>query len=126
MYANSLPYLYNYQEALQKATLEKKSVMVLVVTTYCPWCKRFKKKTLMNKKIQKEILKDYVVVMLNKETDEMPEDLKSRLVPTTFFLDNKGEEFYSAIGYRTVKQFKIDLTDSLDMRDMEDIDIDEE
>jgi thioredoxin-related protein len=126
MYAKSLPFLDNYDEAMKVAKKEKKDVMLVVVSTTCPWCRRYKQKTLTNSSVQKAILDNYIVLMLNKDIDEMRDDLRARLVPTTFFLDSSGEEFYSAIGYRTVKQLKIDLVDAQDIKNMEDIDIDEE
>ena len=40
-FANGVGYLRSYNMALESAKKEQKLIMLLVVSDYCPWCKKF-------------------------------------------------------------------------------------
>lgn len=115
LFAETIPFETSYKTAMEKAINKNKVLMVVVTQTYCPWCDKFKQKTLVDKEIVKEVNKHFVPVLLNKDKDEMPEDIRARMVPTTFFLDHEGGEIFSTIGYKHPRKFLLDIKDAVEL-----------
>lgn len=106
--------LTDYKQGLLMAQKENKLVAVTIVQTSCPWCVRFKKETLPNPEISKTLKQNFVHIFLNKDTQEIPQHLKARLVPTTFFLNKNGEKISAqATGYFGPEDFTDFLNDAL-------------
>jgi len=100
---------------MKRAIAEKKVLMVVVTQTYCPWCDKFKEKTLVDGDVVKVVNEHFVPLMLNKDVDDMPDDIRARMVPTTFFLDHEGGEIYSTIGYKHPRKFMMDINDAIEL-----------
>lgn len=115
LFAQTIQFETSYKEAMQKAVEQKKVLMVVVTQTYCPWCEKFKEKTLVDAEVVKQVSNNFVAVLLNKDKDDMPEDIRARMVPTTFFLDHEGGEIYSTIGYKHPRKFLLDIKDAVDL-----------
>lgn len=113
--AGDIRFENSYDAAMKRAIAEKKVLMVVVTQTYCPWCSKFKEKTLTDKDVIKAVNSHFVAVLLNKDKDEMPEDIRARMVPTTFFLDHEGSEIYSTIGYKHPRKFLEDIKDAVEL-----------
>ena len=107
-------YFSDFNTALAKAKQENKLVMLTVVSTNCPWCKRFKTETLNDSEVSKVMKQDFVFVVLNRDTQEIPVQFKSRLVPTTFFLNSSGQKITTqAVGYFDAVDFMDFLVDAI-------------
>lgn len=103
-----------YSLALQKAQKENKIIMLTVVSTNCPWCMRFKKETLLDTDVGKMLKQDFVQVIINKDTQSVPSGFKSRLVPTTYFIDTKGRKMpLQAVGFYEPAEFIDFLSDAI-------------
>ena len=115
LFAETIPFETSYKEGMKKAIEQNKVLMVVVTQTYCPWCEKFKEKTLVDKEVVKTVTEHFVPVLLNKDKDDMPEDIRARMVPTTFFLDHEGGEIFSTIGYKHPRKFLLDIQDAVEL-----------
>ncbi len=104
-----------YDEAMQEAAKTNKIVVATVVSSTCPWCRKFEAETLKSKVIETAINKDFIYVILNRDTDTMPQPLSHRMmVPSTFFLDKKGNIVsQTAVGFKYPNEFMNYLTEAL-------------
>lgn len=116
-FSQTINFENSYETAIKKAKKENKSIMAVIVQTSCPWCKKFKEITLTDPKVIKKVNENFIPLMLNKDYDEMPDDIRARMVPTTYFLDSKGEELFSTIGYKRPAEFLEDMDEALGARE---------
>ncbi len=113
--AEELGYHDDYASALALAKKEDKPLMLVVVTTYCPWCRKFERKTLGSKSIAPVVAKNYIAVIVdrNNDADRFPEHFQTPRIPTVFFIDPKdGKEYWESIGYLNIKEFSEALKDA--------------
>jgi thioredoxin-related protein len=105
-FAKEMGYETNYNAALKKAKIEQKNLMVLMITNYCPWCSKFEKKTLSDKKVDEAIKAKYIPLIINKEEGGFPPYLNTPLVPTTYFIDPKEQKaYYERMGFVNKTEF---------------------
>ena len=69
LFSAQLQWLNDYDEALKNAQKEHKLVYILVVSDTCKWCKKFENKTLQNKQIKERVNKEFVTVLLSRDTE---------------------------------------------------------
>ena len=99
-------YEVSYEKALEKAKNEKKPIMLVMVTHYCPWCRKYEKNTLTKKSIKTLVSKKYVPLILNRSQQQFPKKFDTPRIPTTFFIDAKDERLiYSEMGFKTKSEF---------------------
>ena len=113
--AKELGYYSDYNKALSIAKKEQKPLMLVVVTSYCPWCRKFERKTLASKKIAPMVKSMYVPVIVdrNKDAKSFPKKFQTPRIPTVFFVDPKdGKEYWESIGYLSKKEFAEALNDA--------------
>lgn len=104
----------NFETALKMSANEKKPIMLTIVTTYCPWCHKLRTETFKNPLIENTINDKFITLVLNKDSDTIPQGLNAKIVPTTYFLNSKGEKFSQpAIGFFEAKDFNDFLTEAL-------------
>ncbi len=113
--AETIHFETNYDAAMKKAKAEGKVLMAVITQTYCPWCDKFKNRTLVDPEVVKMVNENFVPLMLNKDVDDMPQDIRARMVPTTYFLDHTGEEVFSSIGYKHPRTFMGDMKDAIEL-----------
>lgn len=105
-FAKNYGYETSYKEAQTKALKSNKPMMILFVTTSCPWCQKLENQTLKKDPIAKLIQTHFTPVFLDKETDEFPKALTPMVVPTIVFLTPKdGTKFDEIIGYKPADEF---------------------
>ena len=99
-------YEISYEKALAKAKAEKKPIMLVMVTHYCPWCRKYEKNTLTKKSIKALVSKKYVPLILNREKQNFPKKFDTPRIPTTFFIDAQDERLiYSEMGFKRKSEF---------------------
>ena len=99
--AQELGYHSDYQKALALAKKEQKPLMLVVVTSYCPWCRS-------SETIASTVKSKFVAVIVdrNKDADTFPKEFQTPRIPTVFFIDPKDEtEFWETIGYIKKSEF---------------------
>lgn len=71
-FAKKFNYETNYKEALKKAKINKKDIVFILVSDYCPWCDRLKEEVL-SLEYTNEILHEFYIPLLQNSTyDEYP------------------------------------------------------
>ncbi len=88
-FAKDSNYFRDYKTALNIAKKEKKVLMLLVVADYCPWCKKFERKTLNHKSVESIVSKSFIPVVIDKFRDKglYPKEYNTPLIPSVFFID---------------------------------------
>lgn len=95
-----------YEKALAKAKNENKPIMLVMVTHYCPWCRKYEKNTLSKKSIKSLVSQKYIALILNREQKQFPKKFDTPRIPTTYFIDAKDERvIYSEMGFKTKSEF---------------------
>lgn len=105
-FAHEQGYLTSYKEAHAKALAEHKPLMILFVTTSCPWCQKLKHQTLKKEDVSTIVQRSFIPVLLDKETDTFPDTFMPLVVPTIMFVEPKKEEkFFEILGYKPLTEF---------------------
>ena len=91
-------WLHDYDKALELATKEKKNVYLFVGADKCPFCKKFKDKTLSQSHVIEKLQKDYVLLYLSRDQHFIPEQFERVGVPKHYFLSAKGEVLFASFG----------------------------
>ncbi len=100
-----IPWEKDLDTAFKKAKEEKKILIVMAVSDNCQWCEKMKKNTLSSPKIA-EKLKNYVLVMADRETeDEKNQFPPFEHVPIIFFMTHEKEIIDDLRGYFEAEDF---------------------
>ncbi len=113
--AKELGYHSDYNKAMIIAKKEDKPLMLVVVTSYCPWCRKFERKSLASKKVAPMVKTMFIPVIVdrNKDAKSFPEKFQTPRIPTVFFVDPKdGKEYWETIGYLSKGEFAEALEDA--------------
>ncbi len=102
----------SYKDAVDKASEQKKSIMLLVTTKTCRWCRKLESTTLKDTGVVSRLKKSYISVHVTRDEDDYPCHLKASGVPTTFFLDVSGKPLIrKVVGYWNVEDYHSYLDD---------------
>ena len=109
-FAQKMSYETVYTQAIEKAKAEDKKVMLLMVTNYCPWCRKFEKRTLVKEEVNSLVHKDYIPLILNREKGEFPQKFLTKRIPVVIFIDPyKEEALHESLGFKNVSDFVKEL-----------------
>ena len=115
-FASEMNYSRDYASALAQAKKEKKLLMILVVGDYCPWCKKFERKTMKRADVDAVVKEDFVPLILDKYKDKgkYPDKFYSPVIPSVYFVNPQGEEIlHQAVAYMKKDEFLDNLDDGL-------------
>jgi thioredoxin-related protein len=101
----SFTYANDLDTALKQADLENKLVLVEITRDFCPYCERMEKSVLNKADVKVLIKKKYVFLKLNLSHDEIPYIFSSKLTPTFYFLNEKGEILEELMGLMKKSDF---------------------
>ena len=113
--AKELGYHSDYNKAMIIAKKEDKPLMLVVVTSYCPWCRKFERKSLSSKKIAPMVKSMFIPVIVdrNKDAEMFPKKFQTPRIPTVFFVDPKdGMKYWESLGYLNKTEFAEALEDA--------------
>ncbi len=100
-----IPWEKDLASAFKRAKKEQKIVMVMAVSDGCRWCEKMKKNTLSNQKVAKK-LKNYILVMADRETESEKSQLPPfKHVPVIFFMTHEKETLDNLRGYFAPEDF---------------------
>lgn len=106
-FAKKYNYETDYNVALQKAKKAHKFLFFVMVTNYCPWCRKYEKHTLSDININAEIHKRFIPLILNREKGQFPEQFKTPIVPVTYIVNHRDEGIVKKeMGYKGKKDLK--------------------
>lgn len=111
LFADSIKWQDNYQNALSHAQDEDKLIFVFITSEDCKFCKKLKETTLQNSDIVKKINDRYSSVIVMKGKDTYPDTLNSKATPMLYFLDKNENIIDYSLGYWDVLDFKFILKD---------------
>jgi len=114
-FASEMQYDTNYEEAVKKSKKLHKSIMLVLVSNYCPWCRKFEQRVLLKKEVNDIIQKNYIPLIINREKDPFPKEFDTGFTPIVHFIDYKTQKSYkNVIGYNNKDEFTYILkTDTL-------------
>ena len=118
--AKTLGYYSDYEQALAVAEIEEKPLMLVVVTSYCPWCRKFERKTLSSKAIRTTIKEEYIAVIVdrNKDAETFPKCYQTPRIPTVYFIDSETKkQYWQSVGYLNKTEFEEALDDAQKLYD---------
>ena len=114
-FASEMKYETNYEEAVKKSKKLHKNIMLVLVSNYCPWCRKFEQRVLLKNEVNDLIQKNYIPLILNREKDPFPKEFDTGFTPIVHFIDYKTQKSYkNVIGYNNKDEFTYILkTDTL-------------
>lgn len=107
-FATEMGFERDYKRALAKAKKENRPLMMVLGADYCPWCRKFERKTLSSKLIKPELEKGVITLVVDKKFDmeSFPKEFQTQITPRVFFIDPKnGKSFYQTAGYVKKKKY---------------------
>lgn len=105
-FAAIMGYETDYAVALAKAKKEDKELMLVLVTNYCPWCRKFEANILQKPEVDKAVKAKYIPLILNRDEKKFPEKFTSSFTPVIYFIDAKREEsLHKVVGYNNREEF---------------------
>jgi thioredoxin-related protein len=107
-FASEMKYLRSYDTAIKTAKEQKKLVMLVVVADYCPWCKKFERKTLKDSAIMTKVNENFVGLVIDKYKDKgkYPEEYNAPLIPAVFFVNPKDQKsVFETVAYMKPDEF---------------------
>ncbi len=100
LFGRGIDYSTSYENALKRAKVENKNIMVVVERAGCPYCVKFNRDILGNSAIR-EALRNYIVVKLDSSNWEVYRYFREdrRVTPTVYFLNSNGRILLKINGY---------------------------
>jgi thioredoxin-related protein len=109
LWADEIHWQEDYATAVVSAKTTKKPIYVLISAAECPWCAKFEKTTLKDKKVIELLNKNFIAVHLVRDFDTIPQKFKQRPVPRHYFVSSKGNMLSEDIGYVEADVFADEL-----------------
>jgi len=96
-FAKEASYYRDYNTALSISKKEKKIIMLVLVADFCPWCKKFERKTLEHKAIIKLVDKNFTPIIVDnyRDKEHYPKKFSSSRLPTVYFIDSSTQKVLS-------------------------------
>jgi len=105
LWSLDLDWEHDLNKALEQAKVQNKSVYFFIGADRCRWCDRFYKMTLSDKKVMERLEKEYVLLYMNRDQHEVPDNFEKYQVPRHYFLDSNGKILYKTRGSREIAGF---------------------
>ena len=100
-FAAEYKYETNYDKALQRAKVQKKDILLVLVTNYCPWCRKLEKKVLASERVNEVVQKNYIPLIVNREEGTLKKQFETPIVPVTYIISYKDDtKFTTTRGYK--------------------------
>lgn len=111
--AAELDWPADYKQALKTAQKEHKKVYLFITSDNCRWCRKFERTTLKNEPILDRLNKNYVLLHMSRDRDDVPSKFKTSPIPRHYFLTSKGDIIYDTLGHRDEEMFNaiLDVVD---------------
>lgn len=101
-FASQMGYQRDYNTAIELAKKENKPLMLVVSTDYCPWCRKFERKTLKYSEVAIKVNKEFTAAVIDKRRDKgkYPSQYASPITPAVFFINpHDGSTIAKSVGY---------------------------
>ena len=101
----ALDWVKDLDSALALAKKEHKTIMIMVESEHCRWCKKMKGRTLSDDSVEKRLEKFVLVKVMRENGNAMAKLPPVRGVPTIFFMQADKAIIEEIIGYFNVEDF---------------------
>ena len=101
----AVEWVKDFDTAMQSAAKTKKTVMVMIVSQTCRWCKKMKHRTLEDERVERKLKQFIAVQVLRDDVYVMKQLPKVHGVPTIFFVRPDGCVVQEVVGYFNVEDF---------------------
>ena len=111
-YAKQMGYERDYNIALAKAKKQNKPLMMVLGSSYCPWCRKFERDTLSSKQVSSYIKKETIALLVDNRHDikSFPKEFRTSFTPKVFFINPKTQKsFYETTAYMKKLEFLEEL-----------------
>ena len=112
--AVELDWEHNYDNALATAKKENKLVYLFIGADVCKHCDRFKKQTLSNKDLIKNMKEKYILLYMSRDKHDIPDKFELFGVPFHYFLTPEGKIIAEVQGSRELAGW-YDVLDEIDL-----------
>ena len=115
-FATEVSYERDYNKALKMAQDQNKVLMLVLVGDYCPWCKKFERKTLKSQEVRDEVSKNFIPLVMDKYKDKekYPKAFYAPVIPAVYFIDPKTEKsLLETVAYMKKAEFLENADDAL-------------
>ena len=92
-----LGYETNYIQALEKAKEENKQIVMVLISSHCPWCERLEEEVLFLEYTNDLLDKNYIPLVQYSGDDDFPSRFNSYVVPTIHFIDPYKESIIESV-----------------------------
>jgi thioredoxin-related protein len=96
---------YDYEEGMELARSENKSVIIYFHTDWCSWCERMDEDTFKNKDVVNEANEFISIKIDGDDRDDLVDKYKVSGYPTVVFLNSTGYNTNKVVGYQNPTQF---------------------
>jgi len=114
LWSLNLDWPHDMKKALQEAKVQNKNVYFFIGADRCRFCDRFNKITLSNKEVMNRLKDEYVLLYMNRDHHDIPDNFEKFQVPRHYFLNSKGDVIFETRGSREVDGFNT-LLDEVDL-----------
>lgn len=117
-FAKEMGFERDYKTALSKAKKENKVLMMVLGADYCPWCRKFERKTLNSSLLKLRLQTEIVTLIVDKKFDieSFPEKFRTQFTPKVFFINPKDESvILDTTGYIKKKHFAESLDTAFEL-----------
>ncbi len=101
----AVEWVRDFDTAMQSAAKTDKTVMVMVVSQTCRWCKKMKHRTLEDERVESRLKQFISVQVMRDDATVMKQFPKVHGVPTIFFVRPDGSVVQEVVGYFNVGDF---------------------
>jgi thiol:disulfide interchange protein len=115
-FASNMGYYRDYDTALVQAKKENKVLMLVVVGDYCPWCRKFERKTLQREAVALNIQQNFISVIVDRNLDKQsyPKKYYAPRIPSVYFIEPKQEmQVFESLGYVQQDEYQETLNEIL-------------
>lgn len=103
---NSLNSSDNYEQSLENAKVENKSIVLVFNQKSCSWCEVFKRNTLENQEVIDNLNSKFITVIVDiNKNPEVASKYSVYGTPTIIFLDSNANEITRNEGYLPPDEF---------------------
>ena len=113
-YAEEMGFERDYKTAIAKAKAANKPLMMVLGADYCPWCRKFERKTLSSTHVKSYVNHELITLIVDKKYDieSFPKKFQTYMTPKVFFINPSEEKsFYETVGYIKKTEFLQELKD---------------
>ncbi len=106
----------DYITALHKEKQENKILIMLLGADYCPWCRKFERKTLNSSLLKSRLQTEVITLIVDKKFDikTFPKQFRTQFTPKVFFINPKDETvILDTTGYIKKKLFAENLDNAI-------------